>query len=158
MPQTAFGAGTIFCFFPLSMIAANARVAEMSRESPSSSTVPCGADQTLYLVIDRLSGTREVRVERTELETTIRELIAGCFRDPIRVTSFNTLEHWSRDISTEVAVEIQSRCDIDGRELPDHLRDFVECHICAARRPDRALGLPALSGDHFDLAAAVAGK
>jgi hypothetical protein len=130
----------------------------MLAEIPSSTTVPYGADQTLYLVIDRLSGTREVGVERTELESTIRELIAGCFSDPIRVTCFNTLEHWTRDISAEIAVEIQSRCDIDGRELPDHLRDFVECHICAARRPDRALGLSPPSGHRLDLAAAVTGK
>jgi hypothetical protein len=118
------------------MIAANARVAEMFPESPSSTTVPYGADQTLYLVIDRLGGTREVRFERTELEATICDLIAGCFSDPVRVTCFNTLEHWVRDISAEIAVEIQSRCDIDGLALPDHLRDFVECHVCAARRPD----------------------
>jgi hypothetical protein len=140
------------------MIAANARVAEMSRESLSSTTVPYGADQTLYLVIDRLSGTREMRVERTELEATIHDLIAGCFSDPVRVTCFNTLEHWARDISAEIAAEIQSRCDIDGVELPDHLRDFVECHICAARRPERVLGLSPPSGDRLDLAAAVAGK
>ena len=130
----------------------------MSRESPPSTTVPYGADQTLYLVIDRINGTREVRVERTELDATIRELIAGCFSDPVRVTCFNTLEHWARDISADVAVEIQSRCDIDGLELPDHLRDFVESHVCAARRPDGALGLSPPSGDRLDLAAAVTGK
>jgi hypothetical protein len=100
---------------------------------PSTLDVPYGADQTLFVVIERISGSREIRVERTDLDQTIGEFIAGCFSDPLRVISFNTLEHWIRDISTEVAVEIQSRCDIEGAELPDHLRDFVEHHICASR-------------------------
>jgi hypothetical protein len=33
-----------------------------------------------------------------------------------------------KDISTDVAGEIKSRCDIDGVELPDYLSDFVESH------------------------------
>jgi hypothetical protein len=103
--------------------------------------VPYGADQTLFVVIERISGTREIRIERSDLDQAIGEFIAGCFSDPVRVISFNTLEHWIRDISAEVAVEIQSRCDIEGAELPDHLRDFVESHICAS--PCASTGLHA---------------
>ncbi|MGV7219007.1 hypothetical protein [Bradyrhizobium sp. UFLA05-112] len=99
---------------------------------PLSLDVPYGADQTLFVVIDRISGTREIRIERTDLDQTIGEFIAGCFSDPVRVISFNTLEHWVKDISADVAIEIQSRCDIDGTDLPDHLRDFVESNICAS--------------------------
>lgn len=99
----------------------------------SSRIVPFGADQTLFVVVDRITPAKESRVERTDLETTIGDLIAGCFKDPLRVISFNTLEHWMKDISAEVAVEIQSRSDMDGAELPDHLREFVESHICPAR-------------------------
>ncbi len=102
----------------------------------SSAAVPYGADQTLYVVRDRIGGSKEIGVERADLETTIHDLIAGCFADPVRVTCFNTLEHWVKDISAEVATEIQSRCDIDGLALPDHLRDFVESYICPARCPD----------------------
>ncbi len=101
----------------------------------SSRIVPYGADQTLFVVVDRITPSREVRTERTDLEATIGDLVAGCFNDPLQVMSFNTLEHWVRDVSTEIATEIQSRCDIDGAGLPDHLRDFVESHICPARRP-----------------------
>jgi hypothetical protein len=44
------------------------------------------------------------------------------------VMSFNTLEHWMKDISTDVAGEIRTRCDIDGTRLPDYLSDFVDSH------------------------------
>ena len=118
---------------------------DLSEECLSSATVPYGADETLYIVRDRISGSQEVSLERSDLEATIGDLIAGCFSDPIRVTCFNTLEHWTRDISAEVATEIQARCDIDGIELPDHLSDFVETYACPAKCPDRP-GLPELAG------------
>lgn len=93
-----------------------------------SPVVPFGADQTLFVVIDRLGKADEIRIERSDLETTIGELVAGCFNDPIKVISFNTLEHWTKDISTDVAGEIRARCDIDGIRLPDYLCDFIESH------------------------------
>ena len=59
--------------------------------------VPYGADQTVYLVIDRLgrlgSAYRETEIERTDLETIITDLMSGQFNDPARVVAFNTLEH-----------------------------------------------------------------
>ncbi|MBR0810887.1 MULTISPECIES: hypothetical protein [Bradyrhizobium] len=93
-----------------------------------SPVVPYGADQTLFVVIDRRDEATEIRIERSDLEATIREFVAGCFNDPIKVISFNTLEHWMKDISTDVAGEIKARCEIDGLELPDYLSDFVERH------------------------------
>ena len=93
-----------------------------------SPVVPYGADQTIFVVIDRLDRTTEIRIERNDLEDTIGELVAGCFHDPVKVISFNTLEHWMKDISTDVAGEIRARCDIDGVRLPDYLSDFVESH------------------------------
>jgi hypothetical protein len=39
--------------------------------------VPYGADQTLFVVIDRLDKATEIRVERSDLDTTIGELVAG---------------------------------------------------------------------------------
>jgi len=98
----------------------------MPRAGVPSPVVPYGADQTMFVVIDRLDEATEVHVERSDLDTAIGELVAGCFSDPIRVISFNTLEHWSKDISTDVADEIQTRCYIDGVTLPDYLSDFVE--------------------------------
>ncbi|OAF17975.1 hypothetical protein [Bradyrhizobium neotropicale] len=94
----------------------------------SSPMVPYGADQTIFVVVDRLDRATEIRIERSDIEVTIDELVAGCFHDPVQVISFNTLEHWMKDISTEIAGEIQARCDIDGVTLPDYLSDFVESH------------------------------
>jgi hypothetical protein len=100
-------------------------------------TVPYGADQTLYLVVDRLGRAagvdREIEVERTDLENIISELMSGQFNDPVRVVAFNTLEHWSQDVSGDVAAEIQTRCDIEGVAVPEHIQDFVIGHTEPAR-------------------------
>jgi hypothetical protein len=53
----------------------------------------------------------------------------------VRVVAFNTLEHWSEDVSTDIAREIQTRCDIEGDSLPDHLQEFVERHRARRRQP-----------------------
>ena len=94
--------------------------------------MPYGADQTIYLVVDNFgpfgSVCRETEIERTEIESIVADLLSGQFNDPIRVVAFNTLEHWSEDMSAEIAREIQTRCDIEGDGVPDHLQDFVERH------------------------------
>jgi hypothetical protein len=91
--------------------------------------VPYSVDQTVYLVIDRFgrlgSVYRETEVERTDLETVIADLMSGQFNDPIRVVAFNTLEHWSQDESEDIAIKIQTRCDIRGEGGPEHIHDFV---------------------------------
>jgi hypothetical protein len=93
------------------------------------SIVPFGADQTLYVVIDRTGMSRSVaEIERTDFESIISDLLSGHFGDPVRVVAFNTLEHWSEDVSSEVAREIQTRSDIEGEILPEHLQDFVRQH------------------------------
>jgi hypothetical protein len=61
-------------------------------------TVPYGADQTAYLVVDRFtSGSAycETEIERIDLETIIDDFMTGQFSDPVKVIAFNTLEHWS---------------------------------------------------------------
>jgi len=104
--------------------------------------VPYGADQTLYLVVDRFgrhgSVYHETEVERTDLETIIADLMSGQFNDPVRVVAFNTLEHWSDDVSKTIALEIQTRSDIEGQDVPESIRDFVDKYT----GPDRlAAGL-----------------
>ena len=102
------------------------------------SVVPYGADQTVYLVADRFGafGTvyRITEIERTDLECIITDLLSGQFNDPIRIVAFNTLEHWSEDVSGSIASEIQTRCDIEGGAVPDHLQEFVESHRGHHRR------------------------
>jgi hypothetical protein len=89
-------------------------------------------------VIDRFGGLgtiyRETEVERTDLETIITDLLSGQFNDPARVVAFNTLEHWSEDVSEYIAFEIQSRCDIEGSAVPDHIQDFVVSYTVPARQ------------------------
>lgn len=104
----------------------------MPAASKSSKVVPYGADQTVYLVVDsfgsRNSVYREAEFERADLETAIGELLSGQFNNPVRIISYNTLEHWTEDVSAQIAAEIQSRSDIDGQPVPEHLKDFVASH------------------------------
>ena len=89
--------------------------------------VPYGADETMFVVIENTGAPgAEREVERGDLETVVADLLAGQFEDPVRVLAFNTLEHWSKDLSANVASEIRARCDSDGVPVPDHLKDFVE--------------------------------
>jgi hypothetical protein len=106
--------------------------ARMTTDSKSPATVPYGADQTIYLVVDSFGSRdevyREAEFERADLESAIGDLLAARFNNPVRVIAYNTLEHWTEDVSAQVAAELQSRCDIDGQPVPEHLRDFVEAH------------------------------
>jgi hypothetical protein len=89
-------------------------------------------------VVDRFgrqgSAYRETEVERTDLETIIVDLMSGQFNDPVRVVAFNTLEHWSEDVSKQIADEIQTRCDIEGVAVPEHVSDFVASRTCSIRQ------------------------
>jgi hypothetical protein len=110
----------------------------MPRTGWSPTIVPYGADQIVYLVVDSFGASgavyRETEVERADLETIIADLISGQFNDPIRVVAFNTLEHWSEDVSEYVAFEIQTRFDIEGIAVPEHIRDFVASYTGPARQ------------------------
>ena len=110
----------------------------MRKSGWTPSIVPYGADQTIYLVIDNFGHPggvcRETEVERTDLETIITDLMSGQFNDPIRVVAFTTLEHWSQDVSEDIALEIQTRCDIQGAGVPEHVQDFVANYIGPTRQ------------------------
>jgi hypothetical protein len=109
----------------------------MSGTEWSPGTVPYGADQTVYLVVDRLSGGsvyRETEIERTDLETVIDDFLTGQFNDPVRVVAFNTLEHWANDVSRDIALIIQTRCDIAGDPVPEHIQDFVDSNAPTSRK------------------------
>jgi hypothetical protein len=110
----------------------------MNGSSGAPSMVPYGADQAVYLIVDRLdeigSACRETETERSDLETVIADLMSGQFNDPVRVVAFNTLEHWLQNISEEIAREIQTRCDIEGEDIPEPIQDFVGRHTGSVRR------------------------
>jgi hypothetical protein len=100
--------------------------------------VPYGADQTTYVVVDICKHGKiyqEIEIERADFEAALTDLLSGQFNEPIRVVAFNTLEHWSKDISVDVAREIQCRCDMDGSDVPQYLASFMETHIGSRRGP-----------------------
>ena len=107
--------------------------------SRSPATVPYGADQTIYLVVDSFGSRAEVyrqaEFERADLENVICDMLDGVFNNPVGVIAYNTLEHWTEDVSAAVAAEIQSRCDMESQPVPEHVADFVKSHNALARRP-----------------------
>jgi hypothetical protein len=44
------------------------------------------------------------------------------------VVAFNTAEQWSEDVPEYVIRELRRRCDMQLRDLPSALSDFVERH------------------------------
>jgi hypothetical protein len=114
----------------------------MRRSRWTPSIVPRVDDQDVYLVVDDfgLLGQcwRETDVEQTDIETIIHGLIEGQYNNPIGVFGFNPFEGWSRDVSEDVAREVRRRCDLQMREVPSSIQDFVERH----EGRDRQLPLP----------------
>ena len=94
--------------------------------------VPGDNEQTVYLVAEDFGklgrARREADYEATDLETVIQDLLSGQYSAPIRVVAFNTEERWSEDVSEDVAHELRRRCDLQARDLPSSIQDFVERH------------------------------
>jgi len=95
------------------------------------SIVPAdGNDQTVYLVLDCLGRNgfvwRETDAGHADLETVISDLMTGHYSDPNRVVAFNTAEHWSRDVSEDVALEIERRADLANEDISSTLDDFMD--------------------------------
>ena len=112
--------------------------------SRSPQTAPHGALETVYLVMDSFGARgiayRETDVERTDLETVIADLMAGEFNSPVRVIAFNMLGHWADDVSRQITEEIQKRCDLAGKPVPECILDFVEDHTGPTRQLALRLG------------------
>jgi hypothetical protein len=108
------------------------------------SIVPNDDDQNVYLVVDDFGRNgrvyRETDVETADLETTIADLLSGQYKNPVRVVAFNTAEHWSRDVSSDVAHELRHRCDEQMRDVPFGLEEFMDRH--EGRYHDIQLPLP----------------
>jgi hypothetical protein len=99
------------------------------RTSPS--IVPHDDDQEVYLVLDDFGGRagmawREADPSDTGVEAVIRDLLDGQYASPVRIIAFNTAEGWSRDVSEAIAKDL--RCDAEGRDIPECVRDFVDRH------------------------------
>ena len=104
----------------------------MRRTSWTPSIVPTDTDETVYLVADDFGqigrAWREADYDATDLETVIQDLLSGEYSNPIRVVAFNTAERWSEDVSEDVARELRRRCDLQMRDVPSSIQDFVERH------------------------------
>jgi hypothetical protein len=102
------------------------------------SIVPNDNDQTVYLVADDFGklgrAWREADYEATDLETVIQDLLTGQYSNPVRVIAFNTEEQWSEAVSEDVACELRRRCDLQLRDVPSSIQDFVERHEGLGRR------------------------
>jgi len=103
----------------------------MRGSSWSPSLVPAD-DETVYLVADNFGDLgrcwRDTEMGTNDLETVIADLLAGEYKNPLRVVGFNTAEGWARDVSQYVAVEIRRRYDLQRTELPANLQEFVDRH------------------------------
>jgi hypothetical protein len=108
------------------------------RSSWTPSIAPESDDHNIYPVMDDLGRLGwiwpEADAETTDLETVISDLLTGQYSSPVRVVAFNTAERWSEDVSADVAEELRRRCDLQMRELPVSISDFVEQHESHDRR------------------------
>ena len=102
----------------------------MSDASPS--LVP-SFDVTVYLVLDDFGklgrSYLETDEDKADVETVIRNMLAGEYRKPVRVVAFNTGEFWSRDISENVAWEVINRAVETATRLPEATHNFVASHL-----------------------------
>jgi hypothetical protein len=116
----------------------------MRKSNWTPSIVPNDDDKDVYLVVDDFGGNgrawREADVGATDLETVILDLLEGQYKNPVRVVAFNTAEKWSQDVSADVAHELRRRCDMQLRDVPFFLQDFVDRY--EGRYHDVQLPLP----------------
>ena len=113
------------------------------RRSWTPSIVPNDHNQTIYLVMDKYkSGSvwHQTDAARSDLEAGIMGMLEGEYQNPVRVVGFNTAEKWSEDVSADVAHELRRRCDLQLRDVPFYLEEFVERY--EGRYHDVQLPLP----------------
>jgi hypothetical protein len=116
----------------------------MRKSNWTPSIIPNEDDQNVYLVLDNFGSNgrvyRETDVERADLEAVIMDLLEGQYNNPVPVVGFNAAEKWSQDVSGDVAHELRRRCDLQLRDVPFFLEEFVERH--EGRYHDIQLPLP----------------
>ena len=114
------------------------------RSSPS--IVPADRlDRDIYLVLEDFGeragcAWRETDEADTDLETILQNLVSGQYAYPVRIVSFNPVEGWSRDATSEVADALAQRAADTHTEVSSALQDFIAAN--ATRRFDMQLALP----------------
>jgi hypothetical protein len=95
-------------------------------------------DVTVYLVLnDYRTGLAyvETALDEADLETIIRNFIAGEYDSALRVVAFNAAEGWSRDVSEDIAGEIVDRVYDADETLTEGTKRFIDRHLDIERRP-----------------------
>jgi len=102
----------------------------MSKSNWTPSIVPRADDHDVYLVVDDLGRLgrvwREADYEATNYETVVSDLLTGQYNGAVQVVCFNSAEGWARDFSDDIAKELRRRCDLQLRDVPSSIQDFVE--------------------------------
>jgi hypothetical protein len=116
----------------------------MRTSAGTPSIVPHGEEHDVY-VVEHDPGTSgriwaAAASETNGFETVVMDLLTGQYTKPIRVVVFNVSEGWCRDASAEVAHELRRRCDLQLRDIPFFLQDFVDRY--EGRYRDVQLPLP----------------
>jgi hypothetical protein len=103
---------------------------------------PVGFDLDVYIVLDDFGSIgrsyRETAEEGADRESLIRDLMGGQYNNPVRIVCFNTGQGTARDVTLEIAQEIQDRVSRKGEEISPGLRDFIEWEIERSKRLEAA--------------------
>ena len=114
------------------------------RSSPS--IVPADRlDRDIYLVLEDFGARagcawRETDEADTELEGVLQNLLSGQYAYPVRIVSFNPVEGWSRDVTSDVADALAQRAADTDAEVSSALQAFIAAN--ATKRFDMQLALP----------------
>ncbi|MET3997933.1 hypothetical protein ACT4MK_02065 (plasmid) [Bradyrhizobium barranii] len=114
------------------------------RSSPS--IVPADRlDRDIYLVLEDFGARagcawRETDEADTDLEGVLQNLLSGQYAYPVRIVSFNPVEGWSRDATSDVADALAQRAADTDAEISSALQAFIAA--TATRRFDAQLALP----------------
>ena len=78
-------------------------------------------------------------VEATNLETVILDMLEGQYKSPVRLSP-STPPKRCQDVSADIAPELRGRCDLQARDVPFFLEDFIDRY--GGRYRDIQLPLP----------------
>jgi hypothetical protein len=71
------------------------------------------------------SSWRILPLEDT-IQNVVEDLLDGQYNNPVRVIGFDAAQRISRDVTKEVARELQQCCREQSRQAPDFLREFLD--------------------------------
>ncbi|MBR0822423.1 hypothetical protein [Bradyrhizobium liaoningense] len=114
------------------------------RSSPS--IVPADRlDRDIHLVLEDFGARagcawRETDEADTDIETVLQNLLSGQYAYPVRIASFNPVEGWSRDATSDIADALAQRAADTDADISSALQDFIAAN--ATRRFDTQLALP----------------